>query len=375
MRDVIVIGGGLAGCSAARQLAGRGLDVLLLEKGSYPRHKLCGEFLSPEVRRSFRRLGVADAVREAGAHTIDTARLTAPGGQDTRHPLPDAALGLSRYRLDALLFDRARAAGADARTGARVREVRGSLADGFAVSTADETHAARVVLGAYGKQGVLDRTLDRSFRDAPSNTVAFKAHYRPVGPEAALPGSIEMHAVPGGYCGCSHVEEGRVNVCWIATTDALKAAGGRPDDMVERALPQNPALAERLDGLERVSERFEAVSQVCLAPRTCFERDVCMIGDTAGMIAPLCGNGMAMALRAADLAVPLAAGFVEGRHDADAFRSGYRKVWRSEFGTRMAVGRRIHAAAFRPGLAGWLVRACRWVPGLARTLIRTTRGH
>ena len=370
MHDVIVVGGGLAGCSAATQLADRGFDVLLLEKSTYPRHKLCGEFLSPEAQRSFQRLHVLQTVQEAGAHPITQTRVTTPSGATSVNELPGTALGLSRYRLDQLLAQRASTAGAEIQTNTRVRRMDGSLAEGFSVETPDTTHRARLVLGAYGKRGLLDRTLDRSFLQQSTPYVAFKAHYG----GASVPHTIELHSFPGGYCGCSHVEDDRLNVCWIARTDALKDAGGSPDAMIDRALRANPALDARLAGLTRLTERFEAVSQVPIGRKTCFEGDVCMIGDTAGMIAPLCGDGMAMALQSADLVAPLAADWLRDRRTTHEFRSAYRSSWRKTFGMRMRVGQWANAAAFQEGWDEALVRAFRWMPPLERWVIRATRG-
>lgn len=372
--DALVIGGGLAGCSTALQLARQGHEVLLVEQSTYPRQKLCGEFLSPEAQSSFRRLRVLDAVREAGASSIDRTRLTAPNGTSTEHALPDEALGLSRCQLDHLLFQHACAAGAEGRSGTRVTDVQGSLDDGYTVKTGTETLEARLVLGAYGRRARLDQTLGRPFLEQTTPYVAFKAHY--AGPAASeVQSTIELHSAPGGYCGLSPVEDDRVNVCWIGRTDALQAAGSTPSAMLEENLRQNPVLDDRLRGLTRVSDQFEAVSQVPLMAKSRFADDVCMIGDAAGMIAPLCGDGMAMALQTADLVSPLASEFLDGRRSAASFRSGYEEGWTQTFGRRMRLGRWLHTVAFRPGAARVLVRTFRLLPPVARWLIRTTRGH
>lgn len=367
--DVIIIGGGLAGCSAAIQLAERGRRVLLLEKRTLPAHKLCGEFLSTEVQGLFRRLGVLEAAEAAGAHPIRRTRATTSGGAVYEGTLPGTALGLSRYRLDQILFERAAAAGADARDGTDVRGVSGTLEDGFTVTTRTDAFEARVVLGAYGKRGLLDRKLERAFLKEDAPLVAFKAHYE----GARLPGVIELHSFPGGYAGLSHVEEGRANLCWIGETRLLKAAGGTPEAMIERSLAQNAALAARLDSMQRVTESFEAVSQVSLARKTPFAQDVCMIGDTAGMIAPLCGDGMAMALRSAELAAPHVEAFLQNGR-ADAFREDYAAAWAQAFRTRLRLGRWMHRSYLRPAVASAVVRACRWTPGLGGWLTRRTRG-
>jgi len=368
--DVAIVGGGLAGCSAAIQLAEQGRSVLLLEKERYPVHKLCGEFLSVEVEGLFKRLGVLDAVLAAGAHPIDHTRVTTVTGTTFESPLPGTALGLSRFRLDKLLFDRAVTAGADARDGTPVRNIAGTLDDGFHIETETDRLEARLVLGAYGKRSVLDRKLARPFLDQRSPFVAFKAHYKGV----ELPGTIELHSFPGGYCGLSGIEGGCVNVCWIAREETLKAAGGDPEAMIDQSLAQNPALARRFVQMERVSERFIAVSQVTFVPKGAFSGDVCMIGDTAGMIAPMCGDGMAMALRGAELAVPLVARSLDDNETAAAFRERYARVWHNEFGLRMRLGRWMHHGYCHPSIARLGVAACHYLPPLGRWLIRHTRG-
>lgn len=368
--DVAVIGGGLAGSSAAIHLAGAGHRVLLLEKQPYPAHKLCGEFLSVEVTDAFARLGVLGAVRSAGARTITDAFVTTSGGADFRALLPGTALGLSRYRLDALLFERARSCGADARDGTRVRSIEGTLAEGFRVRTDGATFGARVVLGAYGKRDTLDRRLGRAFLEGRSPFVGFKAHYEGLD----LPGVVELHAFPGGYCGLLPVEGDRVNACWIAHERALKAAGGRPEQMVEQVFRHNGVLADRFGRMRRVSPNLLAVSQVRFSRKATFAGDVCMIGDTAATIAPLCGDGMAMALRSSELAAPLVHALLIGTLAAPAFRRHYTAAWHTEFDDRMRLGRWIHHLLTYPRLAGLGVRACRAVPALAHWVIARTRG-
>ena len=370
--DAIVIGGGLAGCSAALLLSRRGHEIALFEKASYPRHKLCGEFLSPEAQSSLRALDVLDDVQAAGARPVEHAQLTGPNGVTVEHPLPDTALGLSRYRFDELLFQQACAVGVDGRTETKATAVDGTLRDGFAVEAGGHSFSARLVLGAYGRRGILDRTLERPFLDQQTGYVAFKAHY--TGPSPSLPDGIEIHTAPRGYCGVGPVEDRHVNVCWIGRTDALRDAGGTPEAMLASLRQQNAALEARMDPLTRVSDHFEAVSQVPLMSKSQFVNDVCMIGDSAGMIAPLCGDGMAMALDSADLVAPLADRFLEETLSPKAFRTRYRQEWQSTFGRRLRIGRWVHAAAFRPWATTALLRTCQALPPLARWLIHSTRG-
>ncbi len=370
MDDVIIVGGGLAGCGAAIRLADAGFSVRVLEKRSYPEHKLCGEFLSPEVWGMLDRLGALEQVHNAGAHEMRRARLTASSGAMLEVKLPGVALGLSRYRLDAILADRARSLGAEVMERKAVREVTGSLTQGFEVETRSEAYKARVVLGAYGKRGVLDRTLHRESLQQQTPFVAFKAHFS----GETLEDVIELHAFDGGYCGISHVEEGLVNACWITHEKTLKEADRSPEGMIERTFQTNGHLKARFDRLERVSDSFCAVSQISVEPKTMFDGDVCMIGDTAGMIAPMCGDGMAMALRSAELAVPHVQSFLRGNISASTFRTTYTSDWKSEFTTRMKLGRWAHHAYVQPWIARAGLGLCQLIPSLGRWAVRHTRG-
>ncbi|RMH55616.1 MAG: NAD(P)/FAD-dependent oxidoreductase [Bacteroidetes bacterium] len=368
--DVLIVGGGLAGCSAAIQLARRGYAVRLVERRRYPAHRLCGEFLSPEVQGQFERLGVAGAVRAAGARAIDTFWLTAPDGRGCRGRLPGTALGLSRYTLDRLLFEAAAGAGAVAEAGRTVRGVAGTLAEGFRVRVDEEEVRARVVLGAFGRRSPLDRVLQRPFLHQSTPWVAFKAHYT----GADVAGVIELHAFPGGYCGLSEVEGGRVNVCWIGQADALRAAGGRPEAYIAQTLCRNPVLAERFGAMTRLTPSFEAVSQITFRVKGTFAGDVALLGDAAGMIAPLCGDGMAMALRSAELVVPPVESLLAGTLGPEAFREAYDRAWQQEFRARLRLGRWLHRAGERPALARLAVGTlARW-PRLGAWLVRQTRG-
>ena len=367
MIDVAVVGGGLAGCSVAIQMARAGHDVVLFEAGSYPRHKLCGEFLSPEAQSSLDRLGVRDALEAHHPPRIDQSVVTAPGGATDTVALPAAAWGISRYVLDGLLAQQAESAGVSVRTGCRVSNIEGTLDTGFTVTHAQGTTTARAVVGAWGKHGIPDRTMGRSDLTEPDPVVAFKAHY-----EGDMPPVIDIHAFPGGYCGCSPVEEGRFNVCWIGRRDALQHAGS-PEGMLQAAADSNPYLAKRLKAGTRCTD-FCAVSQITLDTKGPLYQDVCMVGDTAAMIAPLCGDGMAMALHAADVLAPHLHRFLVQQQAAATLRTRYAFDWHAAFDARLQWGRWVHRIAFRPGVARAVVMGLRLLPRLHRWVFRQTRG-
>ena len=346
--------------------------MLVLERLAYPAHKLCGEFLSVEVAAMFARLGVLGAVEAAGAVALRRSRVTAETGESFDMPLPGTALGLSRYRLDALLMEAVRTAGGDARDASPVRGVEGSWEDGFTVAFggrgAEHTVRARAVVGAFGKRSGLDGKLNRDFLRHRTPYVGLKAHFE--GDD--LEDVIELHAFRGGYCGLSHVEDGLVNGCWIAREADLKAAGS-PERMLETTLRRNPHLADRLDRLRRVTP-FQAVSQVTFRLKGKFDGGLAMVGDTAGMIAPLCGDGMAMALRGAELLAPRLAALLDGRTTRPAFEADYAHAWDGQFGLRLGLGRTLHALYTRPAVASAALRLCTHAPSVGRWIARHTRG-
>ncbi|WP_250564868.1 NAD(P)/FAD-dependent oxidoreductase [Adonisia turfae] len=365
--DVIVVGAGLAGCSAAIQLAQAGWQVLLLEQQRYPAHKLCGEFLSVEVIANFARLGVLEAVQQIGAHPIHRALVTTAAGANFAQDLPGTALGLSRFQLDSILFRRAAAVGAICCDRTTVRKIEGNLDTGFSVRTTQGTFQARAVLAAYGKRSTLDTQLDRPFTHRPSPWVAFKAHCTGLD----LPGTIELHAFPGGYCGLSAIETGQINLCWIGHRKILQDAD---DPNLPDVLHANPVLHERLSHLSYGHAQKHRLRQISFALKGNFDGDICMLGDTAGMITPLCGDGMAMALRTAELATPLVDTFLKRELTAVHFKQQYQTLWRREFQSRLQLGRMLHAGFIQPQLAHISVGLCQMFPTMAAWVIRNTRG-
>jgi flavin-dependent dehydrogenase len=389
--DVVVVGGGPAGCSAALRLAAAGRRVLLCEAHAYPRDKLCGEFLSPECGPELEALGVWEAVRALAPERIDTACLTAPSGARWETRLPVPAWGLSRRALDAALAARAREAGVEVREGATVTGIVGNLHVGFRVEVthlshgADEggearyTVAARAVVAAHGKRAALDRALGRRFLARPQPFIALKRHF--TGPP--LPGRIELHTFPGGYCGMSALEgaaggqAGAANVCLLAHASAwgrAAAAGSEaPETFVRWMRTQNPRLEEWLAQAAPLGERWLSIAQVPFGRKRAVVNDVFMTGDAAGLVAPLAGDGIAMALRGGALAAEHLLRSLDGGSSAAQARAGYARAWRREFGSRLRVGVLAQACLLRPAVFALVVPLLNAWPALGRFFVARTR--
>ncbi len=369
--DVAIVGGGLAGCSAAIALARSGFRVIVIEAAHAPHDKVCGEFLSPESALLLRELGAWERIQRHQPPRIDRVRITAADGVRWDAPLPGAGFGLSRGAFDADLLDQARAVDVIVRTSTTVTDVRGSLDAGFTVETRSSGVAsrvrARVVIGAHGKRSTVDRTLDRDFLRAPGAFVGLKAHFR--GPSTGS--RVELHAFDGGYCGLSAIEERRVNLCLLVRQSVYQRFGDT-EAFVAWMAAQNPALDTWLASAQQMTPWY-AIAQVSFAPKPSVDHDVIMAGDSAGLIAPLAGDGMSMALQAGLLAAGWAGDFLAGRVSAEALRRGYDGAWRREFGQRLSVGRALQAVMLRPHLLSTGLRVAALAPALGSFFVARTR--
>jgi flavin-dependent dehydrogenase len=373
--DVVVVGGGLAGSAASIRLAEHGCQVVLCEAKAYPHHKVCGEFLSPECSRLLSWLGLWDAVQQVKPPAIHTAAITAPDGTTWRAPLPGTALGISRYTLDGLMVKRARACGVDVREGATVTQVEGNLKAGFSldVRTAAGQFSlkAKAMIGAQGKRSSLDRSLNRNFLRQPQPFVALKAHFH--GPP--LPGCIRLYSFPGGYCGLSEVEGGVANVCLLVRQGVFRGASEANGitSFVEWMKGQNPLLGEWLNQAEMLFPSWMTIAQVPFADKEVVVNDVLMAGDSAGLIPPLAGDGMAMALQAGQMAAAMLNDYLAGRISAEVLVRQYVAGWRQTFGRRLYLSRLLQTLMLRPGWLTFGLRLLNQMPSLGQFVMANTR--
>ena len=369
--DIILIGGGLAGLAAALDLAGRGHRVAVVERKQYPFHKVCGEYVSNEVLPYLRRLGADPA--ELAPAAISQFLLSSPGGRTLTSPLDLGGFGVSRYRLDEFLYQRGLARGVTFHLKSTVTDVAfDPAADQHHVTLADGRHlTARVVLGTYGKRANLDRQLQRSFFAQRSPYLGVKYHLR-------LPGFprnvIALHNFADGYAGISAIEDDKLCFCYLTTRQNLTAHGTIPA-MEQAVLARNPHLREILSAAEMLYTQPEVINEISFAPKQPVEQHVLMGGDAAGLITPLCGNGMAMALHGAALASAAAHDFLSSATTRVAMETAYTQAWHAQFGTRLRVGRAVQRLFGGPVLSELVVGGLRYWPAAVRTLMSRTHGQ
>ncbi|MGI4873986.1 MAG: NAD(P)/FAD-dependent oxidoreductase [Janthinobacterium lividum] len=366
----LVLGGGLAGLAVALDLAGRGQPVVVLERKPYPFHRVCGEYVSHEVQPYLRRLGADVAPLKPAS--ISRFRLSSPAGRTLDSALDLGGFGVSRYLLDDFLYQRALAAGV-AFVFATVAAVTfDAAADLHHVTLADgRSLRARLVLGTYGKRSTLDRQLDRAFFAQRSPYVGIKYHLRLPGFPRDL---IALHNFRDGYAGISAIEDDKLCFCYLTTRNNLRQAGSIAA-LEAGVLAQNPLLADILAHAERLYAQPEVINEISFAPKQPVEQHLLMVGDAAGLITPLCGNGMAMALHGAALAAPLAEQFLRGQLTRPALEAAYARAWQRQFGARLRVGRAVQRLFGQPVLSELVVRTLRHSPAAVRALMRQTHGE
>jgi flavin-dependent dehydrogenase len=356
--DVAIIGAGPGGSTLAALLAPRGVSVALIDRDTFPRDKLCGEFLSYDALPILDLLGV-----DLGdAPFIQRCRVVARH-RTYEFDFPHAARGISRMRLDALLFRTAVARGAQ------------SL-EGTAVSSLEEVNA-RVTVGAWGRWGRFDTQLGRAFvGDRSHRNFGFKRHYRvkvaAEGGVATHASVIELYSFHRGYLGVSDVEDGITNICGLVHADRLAGHKGRWESFIETIRGEEPRLEALYARHEPAQEHFLSSDPVIFRARSPVEGGVFMIGDASGVIDPLTGNGMAMAIQSAMLVAPLILRLLANPNHRREIEREYRKRHAAIFRPRIAWSRRVAALLSRPALLDASLRAARG-PAVGAFLLRHTR--
>nr|WP_121273282.1 NAD(P)/FAD-dependent oxidoreductase [Pedobacter schmidteae] len=331
-KNIVIAGGGLAGLTCALHLLKEGFEVTLIEKNTYPHHKVCGEYVSNEVLPYLQWLD-ADPHQ---LHPVPITRLSVSSlsGQVLGCTLPLGGFGISRYTLDNFLFEKARQRGCilitDLVTDISFKN------DQFEVLTASNgTFKAKLVIGAFGKRTALDQKLSRSFMQRKSPWLAVKAHYTGIIPSDM----VQLHNFAGGYCGVSAIENEQINICYLADYESFKAYHNL-QDFQQKVLYANPLLQKIFEESTMLFEQPLTISQVSFAKKELVSNHVLMIGDTAGLIHPLCGNGMAMAIHSAKICAELSIDYLNGKLiSRAALEKQYAASWNACFRRRLLMGR------------------------------------
>lgn len=368
--DVIVIGAGVAGTSCALQLAKQGHRTILLDRQSFPRHKTCGEFMSPETKEMLDYLGVK-LRGTVEPSSMDHAKIVMPHGGEINAPLPGQATGISRYELDRLLHEHAVTAGADIVTGTTVTNIQKLDNHRYEVDArlGNEIvrYEARAVIGAYGTKRPRGVASAQAYRD-DTVYVGVKSHYSGI----TIPAQVELYFCEGGYVGISPIENGMVNVAALLTLKSVQGSGKSVPEILRAASRTNRRLAERMAEGEPVTGTQVSIAPLHLSNTPHPWSEYPHIGDAMLMLPPLCGDGMSVALRSSWLCSGWTHKYLHGELTFEQWREQYTLEANRTFKELLRRARRIQNLAFAktnrfyPGIA-------RMIPGLASYIVKATR--
>ena len=278
-KPITIVGGGLAGLTLGIGLRQQKIPVTLREAGNYPRHRVCGEFISGRGQESLMRLGLRGLLENAGAIHANTAAFFSATKSTLPRALPMSAICLSRFALDAALAEEFQKLGGELVSGERWREE--DFVEG--------------VVRATGRRAQVEQGNERWF--------GLKVHARKV----SLAADLEMHVSPSGYVGLCKISGGEVNVCGLFRRRAGENSSAQNSRERLRGQPGSP-LNQRLAAAEFDEDSFCAIAGLSLRPQRAVARAEVCVGDAITMIPPVTGNGMSMAFESAELAVaPLVA--------------------------------------------------------------------
>jgi flavin-dependent dehydrogenase len=390
--DIAVLGAGIAGSAMAKAMASRGWSVALLDRSSFPKHKVCGEFLSPESLMILAKLGLIGEITELGPQAIERIEISLERGGAIRLELPGKAFGISRFRLDEALHGAAARSGAVLLMRSTVTALRRD-GEGYVVRYRVRGESAelraKVVVGASGggaggtagrfpfmredqeKEGVRSRVSLSSAADASASAVGIKAHFAEK--DGKRTNAVELYFFRGGYAGVNGIEDGKLNVAAFLEKEDIPRI--RPDiqGMLEEACGRSQALAQRLAGGKLLSDSMAAVSPVVVGTRPEPWDGIPLIGDAIARIPPLCGDGMSMALRSAYLCMEHGDAYLRGKQTMEEWRRRYSRAIESEFSAPLRWGRIVEYLLRDPGWSRLLPSMARVAPFAARSLVRATR--
>ncbi|GGW96511.1 NAD(P)/FAD-dependent oxidoreductase [Salegentibacter mishustinae] len=367
--QVIIVGAGLAGLTAAIHLSQKGKNVLLIEKKAYPRHKVCGEYLSNEVLPYFNSLNI-DLEKDLKPVKINNLLYSTQNAKSIEAPLNLGGLGLSRHALDHYLFNKAEESGAktmlDSVENINFKDDEFNLR----LSSGKEL-TANIVLGAFGKRSNLDKSLKRDFIQEKSSWLAIKGHYKlPDFPENL----VALHNFKGGYCGLSKTEAGVVNACYMVSYESFKKYKNT-EEFKEKVLLQNAYLKGFFKNAKPLFKKDLSIAQISFQEKSSIKNHILMLGDTAGLIHPLCGNGMAMAIHSGKIASEAILNNFKGKHiDRKNLENEYRENWKANFSKRLKTGRMLQTILINPILASTLQNLVKKFPYLLGKIISKTHG-
>ncbi|MGL4598184.1 MAG: NAD(P)/FAD-dependent oxidoreductase [Bacteroidia bacterium] len=364
--DCAIVGGGLAGLCLSIQLAKKNFRVIVFEKNTYPFHKVCGEYISMESWDFLENLGLP--LSQMRLPIINKLHVTAQNGFQIASKLEMGGFGISRHTLDFELVKLARQVGVVVLENCKVQRL--VLQNEFyTIEAGNETYQSRVACGAYGK--IDPAFVTRETEKQQGGYVAVKYHIKTNFPDDL----IELHNFKDGYCGISKVDLETYCLCYLTTTKNLQAHNNDIKLMEEHVLMKNPVLRRYFSEATFLYDKPLAISKIGFQKKQAYRQDMLMLGDAAGAIAPLCGNGMSIGMRASKILAECITEFLEQRISKEELIARYTKAWNANFSLRIKTGYYLQKLFGKRVTTLWALKLLNRWPRLLRKLISFTHGQ
>jgi menaquinone-9 beta-reductase len=362
-----IIGGGLGGLCLAIQLAQQGIEVVLFEKNSYPQHKVCGEYISMESWTFLTDLGVP--LSDLQLPLITQLGVSSEQGFMLESPLPLGGFGISRHSLDHILSDIARKTGVLVQENCKVVDVQ-HTSEGSTIKTTKGIFLAHIVCGCFGKYAPSFAKTDAEKIPTQPNYIGVKYHIE----SKLAPNRIELHNFKDGYCGISKVDKERYCLCYLSKSSNLQQSDNDIKAMEASLLYKNPALKRHFTQSTFLFDKPLVISNVYFHPKSTYINGIFTVGDAAGAITPLCGNGMSMAMRASKILAHLLLQYFAQKINKDTLIRHYDRIWKQNFNTRIWTGQYLQHLFGKKTSTQLALKTLHYFPALTQKVIGLTHG-
>ncbi len=363
--DCAIIGGGLAGLCLSIQLLKKGHSVVLIEKNKYPFHKVCGEYISMESWDFLESLGLT--LSKMNLPIIDTINVSAQNGTKISSHLALGGFGISRYTLDHALANIAVQAGVLLLENCKATGVKLSN-ETYQVNTSTGEFSAKIVCGSYGK--LSPAFIEKNRSHSKENYIAVKYHIKTSFPDNV----IELHNFKDGYCGISKVDNETYCLCYLTTAKNLQANNNDIKQLEKNVLMQNPYLKKYFSEATFLFEKPLVISQIGFNRKDTYSNEILMLGDAAGAIAPLCGNGMSMAMRSSKILSNYITKYLKKTISKKELITLYTKEWSDNFSLRIKAGFYLQQLFGKKITTMWSLQILNKLPKLFQKVISLTHG-
>lgn len=362
--DCIIIGGGLAGLSLSVLLAQKKYSVLLVEKKSYPYHKVCGEYISNESRDFLLRLGIP--LDNLNLPQIHKVLITDVQNHTVSEEMELGGFGISRYTLDKLLCDKASELGVNVleNTTCSKYEKENSI---YQVITSTGNFKSKILVAGFGRYAFGNF---HKAKKVSENWIGVKYHIRYDFPED----KIALHTFKHGYCGISKIEDNRYCLCYLVKASLLNSYQNKVQALEKDELYKNHFLKEIFTKAEFLFEKPLTISNITFDIKEPVFEDVFYIGDSAGSIAPLTGNGMSNAMRSTWILSAELDTYFSQKISFGELREKYKSEWNKAFKKRINKGRIIQHFFCNPALTSFFIRLMKKSKWLRQFIVRQTHG-